>query len=592
MPKRRSYYAHKNARITNPREQSTTIRRSYLVNKTFRSYLFATVLASMALSLGVVVDSIIVGNLLGASALSAVNLTAPVMQLFNALYLALNVGGAVLVAMAIGKQHFDEVNRIFSLSMLLSAIAGLVIIVFSVLFLDGIVHLLCTNNDLQPLVKEYVRVVLWTSPVYILLPGLCVYVRTDGNPKLASIALIAANVINLGLDVLFIAVFSWGIFSAALATAIGFGVGIVIVATHFLKKGRTIHFCKPVFRRKAGLLLVTGLPLALASVLLTVRLLSVNHIILNSLGTAGISVLAVCLNLLMIAALFISGTVQTMQPVAGVLLGAEDFRGVRLAIDAALKTLAFCLLPMLMLLLLFPGVLAALFGLSEITLVTQAKTAIRLFAFCMPLFGLNYLVMAIFQMNGRNKYAIVVSCTQALMVIPVMLTFAFLNFAPLIWLSFAIGELFVFGIIWRLSEGARRKNPHLSPITLINSPLSDALDFSVQGEVGKIEEYINAMHRFLLEKSLDTRYQNAIEICGEELIINIMKHGRAHFIDIRIRVSGDKALLSITDDGIPFDPVKYDTSGIGLLLVRKLCSYIKYSRTLSQNVVLVEFHYE
>jgi len=70
-----------------------------------------------------------------------------------------------------------------------------------------------------------------------------------------------------------------------------------------------------------------------------------------------------------------------------------------------------------------------------------------------------------------------------------------------------------------------------------------------------------------------------------------MKYGSAHYIDIRLRLLNDKALLSITDDGIPFDPVKYDASGIGLLLVRKLCSDIKYSRTLSQNVVLVELNY-
>lgn len=573
-------------------------RRPYLVNKTFKSYLFATVLASMALSLGVVVDGIIVGNFLGSDALSAVNLTAPVMQLFSALCLLFNVGGAILIAMAIGKQNFKDVNRIFSLSMLLNAVAGVLIIIFGILFLDKMVHLLCTNVGLQSLVKEYVRVVLWTSPVYIILPGLCVYVRTDGNPKLASAALITANVINLGLDIVFISIFSWGVAGAALATAIGFVVGIFIVSTHFLKKERMIHFCKPALSQKTGILLMTGLPLALSSVLLTVRLLSVNHIIINSLGTAGISILAVCFNLLMISSMFISGTVQTMQPVAGVLYGAEDFKGVRLAINAALKTLAFCLLPVLLLLLLFPEFFASLFGLSEVALLTQAKTAIRLFAFCMPLFGLNYLMMAVFQLSGRNKFSIVVSCAQALMVIPVMLIFVFLDFESLIWLSFAIGELLVFAIILIISGVVHRKQPHLAPIILINAAQDDeaVLDFSIQGDVSKMEEFINALHHFLSEKKLDTRCKNAIEVCGEELILNIMQHGYSnntiHYIDIRLRLLNDKALLSITDDGTPFDPVKYNDAGIGLLLVRKLCSNIQYSRSLSQNVALVEFHFQ
>jgi len=572
-------------------------RDPYLVNKTFKSYLFATVLASMALSLGVVVNGIIVGNILGPAALSAVNLTAPVIQFFNALYLLFNVGGAILMAMAIGKQKFEEVNRIFSLSMTLNVVLGVLIAAVGVLFLDDVVRLLCSNIDLQPLVKEYVRVILWSAPVYIILPGLCVYVRTDGNPKLASFALIIANVVNLGLTLLFISVFSWGIFSASLATVTGFFVGIVVVSTHFLKKKRMIHFCKPVLRQKIGVLILTGLPLALASVLMTVRLLSVNHIILNTLGTAGISILAVCFNLLMISGMFIGGTVQTMQPVAGVLYGAEDFKGVRIAIKAALKTLAFCLLPLLVLLLIVPGFFAGLFGLSEAALLIQAKSAIRLFAFCMPLYGLNYLMMAVFQLSGRNKFSIIVSCTQALMVVPVMLLFAFLDFELLIWFSFALGELLVFGIIWIISYRVHRKQPHLAPITLINMPQQDesVLDFSVQGDIDKIEEFTNILHQFLLQKELDTRCKNAIEVCGEELILNIMQHGysknNTHYIDIRLRLLNDKALLSITDAGIPFDPIKYDTSGIGLLLVKKLCSDIHYSRSLSQNVVVVEFHY-
>jgi Na+-driven multidrug efflux pump/anti-sigma regulatory factor (Ser/Thr protein kinase) len=572
-------------------------RNPYLVNKTFKSYLFATVLASMALSLGVVINGIIVGNLLGPAALSVINLSAPIMQFFNALYLLINVGGAILMAVAMGKQKYEDVNRIFSLSMALNITIGLLVVIVGIFFLDNVVHLLCSDIALQPSVKEYVRIILWSSPVYIILPGLCVYVRTDSNPKLASIALITANVVNLGLNILFITVFSWGIPSASIATAIGFTVGIGIASLHFIKKERMIHFGKPAFSQKTGILLLTGLPLALASVLMTVRLLSVNHIILNSLGISGISILAVCFNLLMISAMFISGTVQTMQPIASVFYGAEDFKGVRLAIRAALKTLAICLFSLLILLLILPGFFASLFGLSDSTLMTQAQLAIRWFAFCIPLYGLNYLIMAVFQLSGRSNFSIIVSCTQALMVIPIMLAAMFLKNEPLIWISFAIGEALVFGIIWILSRIARRKKPFLLPITLIDATPNEetVLDFSIQGDIIQIKEFTDSVHQFLSQKNINNRCKNAIEVCAEELILNIMQHAfrnnKTHYIDIRLRLQSDKALLCITDDGIPFDPIKYNASGIGLLLVRKLCSNILYAYSLNQNVVVTEFQY-
>jgi len=551
----------------------------------------------MALSLGVVVNGIIVGNFLGPAALSAVNLTAPVMQFFNALYLLLNVGGGILMAMAIGKQKFDDVNKIFSLSMTLNLAVGLLVSIFGIFFLDETVYLLCSNVDLQPLVKEYLRIILWSSPIYMILPGLCVYVRTDGNPKLASLALIIANIANLGLNILFISVFSWGIFSASLANAIGFTVGILIASTHFLKNERMIHLCMPALLEKTGVLLFTGLPLALASVLMSVRLLSVNSIIINSLGTSGISILAVCFNLLMISGMFISGTVQTMQHVAGVLYGSEDFKGVHIAIKAALKTLAYCLIPLLILLLIFPGFFSIIFGLSEETLLLQAKPAIRLFALCMPIFGLNYLIMAVFQLSKKNNFSILVSCTQALMVVPIMFLASQYDIDSLIWLSFAFGELLVFGIILMISARVRSKQPYLSPVTLINVPQQNEvlLDFSIQSDMSSLDEFTNTVHQFLLPKTLDVHYKNAIELCGEELILNIMQHGylnnKKHYIDIRLRLLKDKALLCITDDGIPFDPIKYDHTGIGLLLVRKLCTQIQYSRSLSQNVVVAEFHF-
>ena len=440
------------------------------INKKFRAYLFATVLASMALSLGVVINGIIVGHLLGAEALSAVNLSTPIIQFINALYLLMNVGGAILVAVAIGKQKYEEVNRIFSLSMFLNLIVGFVIVMSGIFFLDEVVRLLCSDAALQPLVKEYVSIILWSSPVYLLLPGLCVFVRTDSNPKLASVALITANVVNVGLNFLFISVFSWGIRSASLSTAIGFLTGIAIVSLHFLKKERMIHFAKPALTQKTGILLVTGLPLALASALITVRLLSVNHIILSNLGVAGASILAVCFFLLMISVMFISGTVQTLQPIAGVLYGEEDYGGVRVAIKAAIKTLSIFLLGLLVLLLLFPGIFATLFGISEVAMQTNVQMAIRLFSFCIPLFGLNYLIMAIYQLIGRNKFSIIISCAQGLMVIPVMLLASFLNSEVFIWLSFALGELLVFGIIGIVSRAVRRKHTELSPITLVPTP--------------------------------------------------------------------------------------------------------------------------
>jgi Na+-driven multidrug efflux pump len=217
-------------------------RNPYLVHQTFKSYLFANILTSMALSLGVMISSIIVGNLLGPNALSAINLSQPFVQLLSALTVLINMGGAMLMAMAIGKQKYEEANRIFLLSMSLNIVVSILLVALGIFFLDEVVRLLCNDVALQPLVKEYVYVMILSSPAYLILMGLCMYIRTDSNPNLVSWSVIIANIVNIALAILFIKVFSWGIKSASLATVIGFIVGIGVISTHFLKKDRLLHF--------------------------------------------------------------------------------------------------------------------------------------------------------------------------------------------------------------------------------------------------------------------------------------------------------------------------------------------------------------
>jgi anti-sigma regulatory factor (Ser/Thr protein kinase) len=408
-------------------------------------------------------------------------------------------------------------------------------------------------------------------------------------------AVITANLINLGLNLLFIKVFSWGIQSSSLATTIGYIVGIGVASTHFLKDDRMLHFVKPTLTKGVGILLISGLPIALASVLTTVRALFVNNIILNSLGVAGMTILAVSSNILMISSMFISSTVVSIQPVDSVLYGAQDYKGVRMTIRTAVKTLSISLVCVMIVIMLFPQFFASLFGLSDPTLLARAGTAIRIFAITLPVFGLNYLIMVIFQLSKRNHFSIMVSCAQALMVIPFILWATSVQNEIFTWFSFVIAQVLVSVLILIISAWVRRKQPQLSPITLIDAPAEDEaiLDFSVQGNVTQMEEFMGSMHQFLQPKEFSVRCKNAIEICGEELVLNIMQHSylnkKAHYIDIRLRLQADKALLSVSDDGIPFDPIKYDSSGIGLLLVKKLCSEIKYSRSLNQNVVNAMF---
>jgi Na+-driven multidrug efflux pump/anti-sigma regulatory factor (Ser/Thr protein kinase) len=563
-------------------------RHPYLVNRSFREYLLATVLASASIALGVTVDGIIVGNLLGVDALAAVNLAAPVLQLFMAVTLLLNAGGATLAAHALGRQDRNDARSLFTLSLTLSLVCAGMLMLLGAMFSGAIAGLLCPNPTLRPLVLTYVRIVLLSAPVYLGLHGLCFYIRIDGAPKRASWALVIANVANLSCDLLFIKVFGWGIAGSALATTCGFSLGLGIALAHFIRPGTTLLPARPDWRRLPELLFA-GLPVAAAAALLAVQLFGMNQIVVQVLGPAGMGVMAVCYNLLMPASMVVGGISQTLQPIGGILYGAKDYRGLRIAVGTAFKVMLWWLLGLMLLFLLIPGECAVLFGVSA---TPEVKSAIRSFWLCLPLGGVNYLLMVVYQITGRRRAAVAIAWLDTLLILPVMFAISRYS-APGIWLSFVITEiavlLLVAGFAWKI----RRREPGLTALTLLPPDASDSLNFSIRSAKVDFPAMMTEIHSFLGKYELSGRIVAAVQLCCEELVVNILEHAYVtdenhRFVDIDLRKMPDRIVLSIRDDGHPFDPVACGPEGgLGLRLVRGFSSSIHYARLAGQNFVTV-----
>jgi Na+-driven multidrug efflux pump len=99
-------------------------RNQLLVTHKFREYLLSALLMSSAISLATVVDSIIVGRLLGSVALSAVGLAAPIIFGLNLIYLLFSVGGLTTASIVKGRRDHKTADQLFTVSL----VTGLVCI--------------------------------------------------------------------------------------------------------------------------------------------------------------------------------------------------------------------------------------------------------------------------------------------------------------------------------------------------------------------------------------------------------------------------------------------------------------------------------
>ena len=414
------------------------------LNKQFYNYLWAYILVALSGCLGNVVDSIIVGNLISEAGVSAISLSKPINQFIFTLHLLINAGAGMLVGYALGQKDLAKARRLFTHALSFSLLLGVLLALFGgIIFPDQTARLLCNNEQILPLARGYMQVLLIGNPAFILMWGLSTMVGVDGQPKLVSVAVIVDNVVNLCLDIVFIQWLDWGIIGSSAATVVGHLVGIAILLCHWWKpeQRRLIPtFAGDSLGSLTSSIIKQGAPLAVASISLTLLLLSANTIVLDTLGRAGIFAFAVCMNLLQVYNLFLSGTCQTLQSLGAIQVGKGDAEGVKTVIRKAFRFITVAMAAVCVIVWIDPQLIVHLFGANEPDLISEADHALRIFALSFIPFCYIYVLMIVYKLYGHHHMALFISFALSLTVIPVLWLMA--SFAPnLLWYSYLIAYL-------------------------------------------------------------------------------------------------------------------------------------------------------
>ena len=417
------------------------------IHSQFYKYLWAYILVALSGCLGNVVDGIIVGNLISGDGVSAINLSKPINQFIFTLHLLINAGAGMLVAYALGQKNIGDARRFFTHALTLSVGLGVVLaIVGGVLFPNGTAHLLCNNEQLFPLARDYIQVLLLGNPAFILMWGLSTMVGVDGSPKLVSLAVIVDNVLNLCLDVVFIQFFGWGITGSSAATVVGHLVGIAILLSHWKDPEHrrltlTYGSCRiGQIWKTCSRIVSQGAPLAIASISLTLLLLSANTIVLSTLGRTGIFAFAVCMNLLQVYNLFLSGTCQTLQSLGAIQVGKKDEEGLRTVLRKAFRFITVAMVITCVVVWVDPDIIARLFGADDPGKMMETNQALRVFALSFIPFCYIYVLMIVYKLYGHHHMALFISFALSLTVIPVLWLVS-RNAPQMLWHSYLIAYI-------------------------------------------------------------------------------------------------------------------------------------------------------
>ena len=414
------------------------------INAQFYRYLWAYILVALSGCLGNVVDGIIVGNLISEDGVSAINLSKPITQFIFTLHLLINAGAGMLVGYALGQNKTLDARRFFTRALTLSVSLGLLLtIVGGMMFPNQMAKLLCSNEQILPLARDYLQVLLLGNPAFILMWGLSTMVGVDGSPRLVSLAVIIDNVVNLCLDIVFIQWLGWGITGSSAATVVGHLVGIAILLMHWRKpenRRLTLDFTTSDLMVSWRRIVSQGAPLAIASICLTMLLLSANTIVLSSLGRTGIFAFAVCMNLLQIYNLFVSGTCQTLQSLGAIQVGKGNEDGLRTVLRKAFRFITIAMAVTCLFVWINPQAIVKLFGANEPELIAEGNHALRVFALSFIPFCYIYVLMIVYKLYGHHHMALFISFALSLTVIPVLWIMS-RTMPSLLWYSYLIAYL-------------------------------------------------------------------------------------------------------------------------------------------------------
>lgn len=235
------------------KENKMETQNIYLKPVTLKNILkFAvpTIAMTVFMSFYTMVDGLFVSNLIGTSALSAINLTAPIIQLVTAISTMLATGGSAVIMKKMGAQKTEEAKEDFTFLILVNVVVGFVMCGLGYLLMDQIFAGMNLSADVEAYCVEYLsRYLLFTVPI-LLMNNFTLYMIASEKATLSLICSVAGGVLNMVLDFVFIAGLDMGISGAAVATGLGYSVTAVVGLVVFSRKKSLLHFKKPVWRFK------------------------------------------------------------------------------------------------------------------------------------------------------------------------------------------------------------------------------------------------------------------------------------------------------------------------------------------------------
>ena len=579
-------------------------KKGYLIAKALHQFIWASILASVASQIAMTTDAIVVSQFIGPEAISAVNLTMPVVIFFNFLMMLFGMGGSVLVAKSLGERDAETTNKVFTSTLIGVFAVGVFFSVLLLIFSPQVASFITNDTPVvYTLSLRYLRIMLLGTTITIFFMTITNFIKTDGNPQLVMRAVLVSSLVNLIFDILFIVILKTGIEGSAWASIIGCVTALLLCSRHFQSANNSYHWQVELKQCHEYILkgVMMGFPMGINTLLLGISTYAINSIILSSLGADGAFAWAVCFQLFLILQMVLGGIATSIYSIGGLLIGEKDIVGLRLLTNKVMKYICLSLLVLTLFVLITPESIGWLFASKNIQSEDMFHNALRIYALLLIPYAIAVVYRILYQILGYWLLSVVMSIVQMGGMILFVGLLAWIR-PEWLWWGFPVSGLVLLAVYWVATWVIHHRNPDAQVMTLLPQAAdAQSLNFSVKYQNEDVQLALENISTFLETCDIEpaTSFHN---LCCEELMYNIVTYAvnkdvDKHLFDVHIVCLKETVSVLIKDDGKPFNPIlrnvsfNEDGDGLGLALVNTIAD-IKYKFMYNQNVVFLTFKRE
>ena len=374
-----------------------------------------------------VINAGFIGSQHNTALLAAITFGTPLLGLVMAVGGVFGVGGSSLISRLLGASENEaskagEIKHVSSFAVWGTVIVGAILGIVGLIFVHPLVAALGANTAAVSATTSYVTVFLCFVPVLALAFCLEQLVRAEGAARQSMIGLIASTIGNLVFDVLFILVLHWGVAGAALSIGLSNLISVAYYGVWLQRNSEHVSISPRWFSLKASILKpVFGIG---SGELIQSAFLIVTVLVLNNLaaiyGDGPLAAMGVAVRVAQIPEFLVMGVTIGVLPLLAYSFGKGDGARLRSALRASAVTVGAITLLFGAIVFLFRDQVLMLFSNSSsvlaigvVVLTAQLVAAVAN--------GFTGLITSLFQATGKAVPSIVLSMSQGILFIPIVI---------------------------------------------------------------------------------------------------------------------------------------------------------------------------